>query len=122
MNSSRCSGWWEQGMMGRQEMKGLTVMIEGDKISGGGYDVVGMFTLEGTLSPDNEVDMIKDYFDKHRVLYKGKYDGASCMNGIWSMSFDSGPWEIRFRSESAKKAKSSIVEVKKASIELISPF
>ncbi|MFK7921036.1 MAG: hypothetical protein AB8H47_03725 [Bacteroidia bacterium] len=100
MDSTRCSGWWEQMGIGRQEMDGLTVSIKEDTISGGGYDVVGMFTLEGTLTNGSEVDMIKSYLDKHTVLYKGEYDGSSLMKGTWVMSYGNGPWEIRFRDKS----------------------
>ncbi|MEL7532512.1 MAG: hypothetical protein AAFN10_14440 [Bacteroidota bacterium] len=112
MSSSRCTGWWEQASMGRHKMEGLTLLIDGDKISGGGYDIIGMFTLEGTISPDNDVNMIKHYLDSHRLLYKGEYDGSSLMHGIWLVGFDSGPWEIRFRTTNAEKQNAKLEMVK----------
>ncbi|MEM6345447.1 MAG: hypothetical protein AAF927_16265 [Bacteroidota bacterium] len=112
MKASRCTGWWEQSYMGRHEMEGLTVSIEGEQISGGGYDIIGMFTLEGTISPDNDVSIIKHYFDSHRVLYKGEYDGANLLHGIWLIGFDSGPWEIRFRASKAEKQTAKLEMVK----------
>ncbi|MEL6594127.1 MAG: hypothetical protein AAFQ68_28750 [Bacteroidota bacterium] len=95
---AHCEGWWEQAGFGRQSMESLMMRIDGDKISGSGYDMVGMFRFEGTLAEDQSVVMIKDYFDRHRVLYKGTYDGKCLMKGIWTLSFMKGPWEIRFRT------------------------
>jgi len=108
--------------MGRHEMEGLTVLIDGDTIIGGGYDIIGMFTLEGTLASNNDVSIIKHYFDRHSILYKGEYDGANLMHGIWLLDFDSGAWEIRFRDDQKAKVKAEIIGVEESSINLISPF
>lgn len=99
----RCQGWWEQAGIGRQQMEGLMMQIKGNRISGSGYDMVGTFTFEGTITEDNDVLMTKDYLGKHSLSYKGEFNGSDKMWGVWDMWFDKGPWEISFHSSSAKK-------------------
>ncbi|MEO0470255.1 MAG: hypothetical protein AAF206_11580 [Bacteroidota bacterium] len=99
----RCQGWWEQAETGRQPMEGLMIQIDGNRISGSGYDMVGAFTFEGTLTEDNDVLMTKQYLGEHALVYRGAYNGADKMWGIWEVWFEQGPWEISFRSASAQK-------------------
>ena len=96
MKQKRCTGWWEQSGS-REEMEGLLMNVDGENISGSGYDVIGTFTFTGTVDENNEVVMIKEYLGKHRVLYKGEYDGKELIWGIWLIGYWTGPWEIRFR-------------------------
>lgn len=98
-NQTRCTGWWEQSGVGREEMEGLMMQIVGDKITGSGYDMVGIFTFDGVLNAENQVQMTKQYIDQHSVLYQGQYDGKTRMWGTWRVAWLVGPWEIRFRSE-----------------------
>ncbi|MEZ4775903.1 MAG: hypothetical protein R3D00_22175 [Bacteroidia bacterium] len=94
----RCTGWWKQ-YNHREEMEGLLISIDGNSISGSGYDVVGMFILSGILSEDLSVNILKQYIDKHSVNYKGQFDGISRMWGLWTIDWMAGPWEIQFREK-----------------------
>jgi hypothetical protein len=96
-NHLRCTGWWEQGGIGREEMEGLLMQLTDGKITGSGYDVVGIFTFDGVLDADNQVQMLKFYMGQHTVLYRGQYDGKNRMWGNWQIGWMSGPWEIVFR-------------------------
>jgi hypothetical protein len=60
-------------------------------ISGNGRDCVGRFSFRGTWDSQGVVSMIKQYLDKHQVLYQGQYDGEGTIFGRWSIApFDSG--------------------------------
>ncbi|MEO0897934.1 MAG: hypothetical protein AAFY71_16115 [Bacteroidota bacterium] len=113
MDQQKCTGWWEQNFVGRHDMKGLMVTIDGNKISGSGFDVVGTFTFEGTLEDNNDVFMVKQYLGQHTVRYKGEYNGRDHMWGVWSLSWDQGPWEIRLTEASSEQEKNKKKQVVK---------
>ena len=115
MADKKCAGWWEQSGR-REEMEGLRMTISGNQLSGSGYDVIGPFTFDGTLDENNDVRMIKEYLGKHRVLYKGEYDGKDLMWGIWMIGFSTGPWEIKFGAdkedeETEKKKETEVIRL-----------
>src|SRR5690349_1495187 len=47
-----CEGWWEQDILGRQPMRELLLRFEGGQIAGSGHDIVGPFTIAGTIAAD----------------------------------------------------------------------
>ncbi|MEO1448795.1 MAG: hypothetical protein AAFV07_04665 [Bacteroidota bacterium] len=110
MKNTRCQGWWEQGPH-REEMEGLMMQIEGGVVTGSGYDVVGMFTFEGSIDDAGNVSMIKTYMGKHAVGYQGMFDGNRRMSGLWKIHWMAGPWEILFRDEEGEQALEKQVEV-----------
>ncbi len=69
MGQYRSVGWWEQEGLGRQSMENLLLNLHGDTITGSGVDVVAAFTLQGQISPDGVVRIIKQYQHQHHVLY-----------------------------------------------------
>ncbi len=83
--------------MGRQEMEALRISISSVAVSGSGIDPVGVFTLQGRLSEDGSVDLLKNYLGQHRVRYLGRWDGSKRLWGQWQLQGMSGPWEIRLR-------------------------
>ena len=90
----QCDGWWEQNYLGRQEMQPLELSFRDGEISGSGEDVVGPFTLQGTLQNGN-VSINKQYHGQHAALYVGQFDGEGTMQGTWYIGEMTGPWLIR---------------------------
>src|SRR5689334_2599846 len=76
-----CEGWWEQDILGRQPMRELLLRFEGGQIAGSGHDIVGPFTIAGTIAADGNVAMVKRYVGAHAVRYVGSYDGEGLMWG-----------------------------------------
>jgi hypothetical protein len=91
-NGIPCEGWWQQTDFGRQPMRDLRLQFGDGKISGSGYDIVGLFTFAGTLSDQGRVVMIKRYLGQHKVDYVGQYDGEGVLWGDWHI----GPWKDRW--------------------------
>jgi hypothetical protein len=101
MSSSRsCSatGWWEQRYYGRQTMHDLVLHFADERITGSGEDIVGPFTLEGTLDASGHVRLHKQYLGQHAVEYFGQYDGEGTFVGEWVVWLDRGLWCIRLQS------------------------
>lgn len=96
--TAQCEGWWEQGHLGRQEMVDLTLQFRGEEINGNGRDMVGLFTLRGTLNAQGEVSLVKQYLGKHSVKYFGRYDGEGILSGEWRIFFDHGHWAIKIKT------------------------
>lgn len=97
-----CEGWWEQRGLGRQPMQELTMQFAGGRVSGSGHDVVGVFTFAGTINPQGQVAMVKQYLGRHTVDYVGTYDGEGLLQGEWSVgSFHRGPWLIWIKKSSS---------------------
>ncbi|MCA9083760.1 MAG: hypothetical protein KDA81_06880 [Planctomycetaceae bacterium] len=94
----RCTGWWEQTGCGRQPMKSLSLQILQTGILGSGQDMVGTFSLAGKLQPDGTVRILKQYHNRHHVLYVGMYDGEGTMSGLWEIGPDHGRWLIHFET------------------------
>jgi hypothetical protein len=90
-----CEGWWEQPIFGRQAMSQLRMAFAEGRVRGAGRDIVGEFLFNGTISPDGDVVMVKQYIGRHSVNYVGKYDGEGLMWGRWSLGIFRGPWMIR---------------------------
>ena len=80
---ARWSGWWEQRVYGRQEMRNLVLKVgpEGET-SGSGDDCVGPFTISGTISA--EVRLVKQYVRGHSLLYVGTNSGEGIF-GAWQV-------------------------------------
>src|SRR5262245_52261093 len=78
-----CEGWWEQDHFGRQAMRELILQFIDGTIVGSGIDIVGRFTLTGTISNAGQVAMVKQYVGRHKVDYVGVYDGEGIMWGEW---------------------------------------
>ena len=97
-----CEGWWEQRGWGRQDMQELTLAFDGERVSGSGHDMVGVFRFEGTIDAQGRVAMVKRYFGKHNVDYVGTYDGEGLLQGQWRMwDYDRGTWLIWIKKGSA---------------------
>ena len=95
-----CEGWWEQTFHGRQPMEELRLSVVGRIVDGVGTDVIGPFTLEGHVSEDGRVSILKSYRGRHSVRYEGQHDGEGRMWGVWSLPGSSGRWMIASRNES----------------------
>ena len=100
----RCDGWWEQDYYGRQPMEGLRLSIDAAGISGSGTDIIGPFTLTGSIREGGAVAIIKTYVGRHRVKYVGMYDGEGTMAGQWLIGPLSGRWLIAIRRSKADAA------------------
>ncbi len=97
-----CNGWWEQRGYGRQQMSELVLDFRGPTILGQGRDIIAPFTLMGKVREDGGVEILKQYSNRHCVLYVGNYDGEGTMNGRWDISGFQGEWSIRLlKSESS---------------------
>ncbi len=92
-----CEGWWEQWIYGRQPMTELRLAFCEGRIRGAGVDIIGTFVLNGLLSPDGNVVMVKQYIGKHSVDYVGKYDGEGRLWGTWRLGSMTGPWSIQIK-------------------------
>jgi hypothetical protein len=95
MATVRCEGWWEQFGLGRQPMEDLTISFDDGRLTGTGWDVVGQFTLTGSVQQDRVI-IVKRYIGQHSVEYLGTYDGEGTMSGMWRIWGFGGSWLIRF--------------------------
>ncbi len=67
------------------------------QITGHGYDIVGPFVFSGAISEGGQVGMVKQYIDRHAVLYIGAHDGEGSMWGEWRIGPIRGRWAIKMR-------------------------
>jgi len=86
-------GWYEYNGK-KDEMIWKTFSVSGSKISGGGSDSVGTFTISGTAS-GGKLTFNKAYIGKHTVkyeggIYKDKASGKYYMGGKWFLDGASG--------------------------------
>lgn len=93
--TAQCEGWWEQNVYGRQPMSPLTLTFTDGEIQGSGNDIVGPFTMTGTMR-DGQVVIHKQYLGKHATKYIGQFDGEGSMQGSWHIGDVTGPWGIRY--------------------------
>ena len=100
--TAHCEGWWEHAHHGRQPMVDLTLQFSGEEIFGNGRDMVGLFTLRGTLNALGEVALVKQYLGWHSVQYLGCYDGEGVLAGEWRIFLDHGRWAIKIKSAGPK--------------------
>lgn len=92
-----CEGWWEQAWFGRQAMDNLRLVFGEGTIAGSGRDIVGPFTLSGSISTTGVVTILKQYIGLHNVDYIGNYDGEGTFLGRWHVDRLQGPWMIKIR-------------------------
>lgn len=84
-------------------MDGLLVVVEKERITGSGIDMVGPFTFSGVVDADATVHLVKEYMGQHLVDYIGHYDGDSRLWGHWRLNQLHGSWEIRIKSNGTEK-------------------
>ena len=88
-------GYWEQPHFGRQPMNDFTLRFADGVVEGEGRDVIGRFTFHGTCDDQGNVVLVKQYLGRHRVLYRGRYDGEGTIHGTWSIGeLWSGPFAL----------------------------
>ncbi|MEZ6063191.1 MAG: hypothetical protein R3C19_22830 [Planctomycetaceae bacterium] len=92
-----CDGWWEQDGYGRQPMQNLRLQFDGNSVQGQGCDVVGAFTLRGTVD-GAVVTLTKQYIGAHAVSYIGTFDGEGTYRGRWAILGFGGDWMIQVKS------------------------
>lgn len=77
-------------------MQDLSLQISKNHIWGSGKDIVSPFTFEGRVREDGAVELIKQYQDRHSVVYVGQYDGEGTLAGTWDIHGYRGQWSIKF--------------------------
>ena len=82
-------GFWEQPHFGRQAMSDFRLRFAEGAIDGDGVDVVGRFTFRGAYDERGQVRLVKQYIDRHAVLYVGTPDGEGSIAGTWTVSSES---------------------------------
>ncbi|MGL4550439.1 MAG: hypothetical protein ACRC33_04570 [Gemmataceae bacterium] len=65
----------------------LRLAFAGEAVAGGGEDMVGRFTLEGTARAGG-VEVVKQYAGAHAVRYRGEVDADGCVAGRWEIGGD----------------------------------
>ena len=105
-----CDGWWEQDLFGRQPMRNLRLRFESGRISGSGHDIIGVFTLLGTIAEDGKLAMIKRYVGMHAVEYGGTYDGEGLMWGQWRIGPLHNRWLIKINTSRAAAIDAAEIE------------
>jgi hypothetical protein len=106
-NTSRpipCEGWWDQKAIGRQPMHDLYLKFDSGTIAGGGADIIGLFTLHGTIDEQGRVAMRKQYLGQHSVDYYGTYDGEGLLWGEWNILGFKDRWMIKLKSARSSAA------------------
>ncbi len=94
--SGRWDGWWEQVHYGRQPMAEFALDFASGKVTGGGVDLIGRFTVRGQYAANGDVCFVKQYVGKHTVYYEGRHDGEGTILGVWSIPpISSGPFALR---------------------------
>jgi hypothetical protein len=82
-------------------MADLRLAVKGRAVNGHGIDIVGPFTIQGSISDDGRVSLLKDYLGRHAVRYEGQHDGEGRMWGLWSLPGFNGRWMIALRRAAA---------------------
>lgn len=106
-----CSGWWQQRGFGRQPMNELVLNFRGPSIIGHGRDVIAPFSMAGKVRPDGSVEILKQYRDRHSVLYVGTYDGEGLLNGRWDIGGYQGEWSIKLLKPTQASSDDDIQEI-----------
>ena len=90
------AGWWEQSGWGRQPMTEFDLRFVDGRVTGGGRDVVGRFTVRGGCDDRGYVRLVKQYVGRHAVVYEGTHDGEGTILGRWSIPPAwTGPFALR---------------------------
>jgi len=71
--------------------------FDNGRVSGSGTDIIGLFTLTGELHGEN-VTLVKQYVQQHRVDYVGNFDGEGTLRGTWHVGRSRGAWMIKIVS------------------------
>jgi hypothetical protein len=80
-----------------------------DNIRGSGADIIGLFTLIGTIE-EGKVAIVKQYLGQHSVDYLGTYDGEGTMHGMWRIGFFGGKWMIKVVAHAVEPDEAEIPE------------
>ncbi|MCZ2343728.1 MAG: hypothetical protein LC104_18320 [Bacteroidales bacterium] len=84
-------GFWQQNHLGRQAMVGFHLRFDHGTIDGMGSDMVGRFLIHGEYEQSNgHVRFVKQYLNKHAVLYVGQPDGEGSILGTWTITNEYG--------------------------------
>lgn len=84
--SGRWDGFWVSRLLGRQAMTPFMLYFTEGRVTGQGSDIIGPFTFSGDYDEaTGTVRMVKQYIDKHQVLYVGHPDGEGSIQGTWSI-------------------------------------
>ena len=88
-------GFWVQRGMGKQRMSLWLAFAEG-RVTGGGRDVIGPFSLLGAYDlKSGVVRMLKQYDGAHRVAYEGANQGDGLwLWGLWTLGVDRGGFHL----------------------------
>ncbi len=78
-------------------MRELRLRFDAGRIAGSGHDIVGAFTISGTIAADGGVIMNKRYLGMHAVRYVGSYDGEGLLWGQWWIGALHNRWLIKIR-------------------------
>lgn len=78
-------------------MRDLRLRFEAGQVIGSGHDIVGLFTLRGTIAADGAVIIVKHYLGMHTVRYVGHYDGEGLMWGQWWIGPLHNRWLIKIK-------------------------
>lgn len=96
-----CEGWWEQRVLGRQDMQELELFFHHGRVAGSGVDCIGSFILSGDIDESGHVSLLKRYVHQHDVEYFGYYDGEGTLQGEWLLGADHGRWLIKLKRPAA---------------------
>jgi hypothetical protein len=76
-------------------MGDLSIDFLGGRIRGRGRDIIGDFSMSGTMESDGCVRIVKQYTEQHHVVYIGNYDGEGTLFGTWLIDLVAGAWSIK---------------------------
>jgi hypothetical protein len=85
-------------------MRDLRLRFEAGGVIGSGHDIVGLFTVRGTIAADGSVIMVKNYLGMHTVRYVGHYDGEGLMWGQWWIGSLHNRWLIKITRSNSQVA------------------
>jgi hypothetical protein len=91
------TGFWLQRIYtGRQYMRDLWLHFVDGRVTGGGVDLVGEFTFNGSYQlDDGTVTLSKQYISSHLVRYEGRnQDDGMWLWGVWTIGYDRGGFHI----------------------------
>jgi hypothetical protein len=92
--SGRWRGHWQQPLWGRQPMHDLVLHFSSGRVEGRGADIVGPFTFQGEYDDGGNIVLVKQYLRRHRVLYRGRWDGEGAISGEWNIGEVRGPFAL----------------------------
>lgn len=105
-----CEGWWQQQYFGRQPMHNLRLRFDTGNMTGSGHDIIGLFTLRGTISTEGVVHLHKHYLGQHIVEYIGHYDGEGVLWGEWHIGDSSDSWMIKFIRKAVTSTEAAAIQ------------